>query len=127
MPFREKGQQLKSTVFALLGAAGLVLKPHYSGPHQTAVLSYGGNVAASFAVYFVVSNLRLHSHSRYGRLLTAAAALFVVESFEVTNGFGVMTNVYDRVDLVANAVGVGFGLAVDALTRNDQPPPSHHV
>jgi hypothetical protein len=109
----------RNVFFALLGAAGLVLKGHYSGPHQNVVHSYGGNLAASFAVYFVVSNLRVHFHSRYSRLLTAAAALLVVELFEVTNGFGVMTNVYDRVDLVANAGGVALALAVDVLTPND--------
>ena len=116
----------RGVFFALLGAAGLVLKRHYAGPHQNVVHSYGGNIAASFAVYFVVSNLRLHFHSRYSRLLTAAAALLVVELFEVTDGFGVMTNVYDRVDLVANAGGVAFALAVDAFTPNDLPPLPHH-
>ncbi len=105
----------RNVFFVLLGVAGLVLKPHYSGPHQNFVHSYGGNIAASFAAYFVVANLRLHLHSRYGRLLTAAAALLVVELFEVTNGFGVMTNVYDPADLVANAAGVALALAVDAL------------
>jgi hypothetical protein len=116
---------VRTVFFVLLGVAGLVLKRHYSGPHQDLVHSYGGNVTASFAVYFVVSNLHLHLHSRYGRLLTAAAALLVVELFEVTNGFGVMTNVYDPVDLLANAGGVAFALAVDALTPNDLPALPH--
>jgi hypothetical protein len=120
----ENGQQLKPTAlatgrnvfFVILGVVGLVLKGHYSGRWQVVIHSYGGNVAASFATYFVVSNLRPPFHWRYGRLLTAAGALLVVELFEVTNGFGVMSNVYDPMDLVANAGGVALALAVDALT-----------
>lgn len=103
----------RNVFFALLGAAGLVLKRHYSGPYRDMVHSYGGNVAVSFAVYFILSNVRLHFHSRYDRLLTAAAALLVVELFEVTNGFGVMMNTYDPLDLLANGVGVAVALAVD--------------
>ena len=123
---------VRTVFFVLLGVAGLVLKRHYSGPHPDVVHDYGGNVAASFAVYFVMSNmrvplhfalsgLRLRLHPSYGRLLTAAAALLVVELFEVTNGFGVMTNVYDPMDLVANVGGVALALAVDALTPNGMP------
>ena len=75
--------------------------------------SYSGNVSASFAVYFVVRILT--SGWKYGRLVTAGIALLVVELFEATNGFGVMTNVYDPVDFVANVVGVGLALVLDAL------------
>ena len=110
----------RNVFFALLGAVGLVLNGHYSGLHQDVVRSYGGNITASFAVYFIVSNLPFHS--RYGRLMTAAAALLVVELFEVTNGFGVMTNVYDPADFAANAVGVALALAVDALAPGGQLP-----
>jgi len=137
--------KVRTVLLVLFGVAGLVLKRHYSGPHQSLVHSYGGNVAASFAVYFVVSNLYLPprlialgangtgdrdqspvSGSSYRRLLTAAAALLVVELFEITNGFGVMTNVYDRVDLVANAGGVALALVVDALTPGGLPLLPHH-
>ena len=41
----------RNVFFALLGVAGLVLEGHYRGPYQQAVHSYGGNIAASFAVY----------------------------------------------------------------------------
>ncbi len=123
---------VRTVFFVLLGVAGLLLKRHYSGPHPDVVHSYGGNVAASFAVYFIMSNvrlplhfavsgLRLPLHPSNGRLLTAAAALLVVELFEVTNGFGVMTNVYDPMDLVANVGGVALALAVDALMPNGMP------
>lgn len=46
---------------------------------------------------------------------TAGMALLVAELFEATNGFGVMTNVYDPFDFAANAVGVGLALGLDAL------------
>jgi hypothetical protein len=39
--------------------------------------------------------------------VTVGIALLVVELFEATNGFGVMTNVYDPADFVVNAVGAG--------------------
>lgn len=99
--------------FVLLGAAALVLKGHYSGPFMETVYNYGGNVSASFAVYFLVSIRTLGW--RFGRVAAAGIALLIVELFEVTNGFGVMTNVYDRVDFVANGVGVGLGLSIDAV------------
>jgi hypothetical protein len=49
--------------------------------------------------------------------VTTGLALLVVQLFEATDGFGVMGNVYDRVDFVANTVGVGLALVVDLLTR----------
>jgi len=104
----------RNVFFVLLGVAGLILKGHYSGPCWEVVRSYGGNIAASFAAYFVISNLPFRS--RFRRLLAGGLTLAVVELFEVSNGFGVMTNVYDRVDFIANAVGIALALAVDSLT-----------
>ena len=108
-----KTSKARNVFFVLLGVAALVLKKHYSGPFVEIIHSYGGNVSASFAVYFVIRILT--SSLRYGRLVTAGIALLVVELFEATNGFGVMTNVYDPVDFVANVVGVGLALVLDAL------------
>jgi len=34
----------------------------------------------------------------------------------VTNGFGVMSNVYDTLDLAANAAGVAFAVVIDFAT-----------
>ena len=103
----------RNVFFVLLGVAALVLKRHYSGPFVEIVHSYGGNIAASFAVYFVVRIST--SGRRYGRLVAAGIALLIVELFEAADGFGVMTNVYDPVDFVANAVGVVLALMVDTL------------
>lgn len=107
--------RIRSVAFVLLGVAGLVLKRHYSGPFEEVVLAYGGNVAASFAVYFIVAPLFLAA--RFRMLLTTGLALLVVELFEATDGFGVMSNVYDPIDLAANVVGVGLALGVDTATR----------
>jgi len=108
-----KTSKARNVFFVLLGVAALVLKRHYFGPFVEIIHSYGGNVSASFAVYFVV---RISTSGwRYGMLVTVGIALLVVELFEATNGFGVMTNVYDPVDFVANAVGVGLALGLDAL------------
>jgi hypothetical protein len=107
--------KIRSVVFSLLGVAALVFKRHYAGPWEEFVLDYGGNVAASFAVYFIVAPLLFTA--RFRTLLTTGLALLVVQLFEATDGFGVMGNVYDRVDFVANTVGVGLALVVDLLTR----------
>ncbi len=103
----------RNVSFVLLAVAALVLKSHYSGPFLEIIHSYSGNVSTSFAVYFVVRILT--TGWRHGRFVTAGVALLIVELFEVTNGFGVMTNVYDPVDLVANAVGVVLALVLDTL------------
>lgn len=103
----------RNVSFVLLGVAALVLKRHYSGPFVEIIHSYSGNVSASFAVYFIIRILT--TGWRYERLVTAGIALLVVELFEATNGFGVMANVYDPVDFVANVLGVGLALLLDTL------------
>ncbi len=105
----------RNVSFALLGVAVLVAEGRYSGPYEQAVHSYGGNIAASFAVYYVVGYLPLPT--RLSKLVTAGLALAVVELFEAFNGFGVMTNVYDPVDFAANAVGIALALGVDSMTN----------
>lgn len=105
----------RNVALALLGAAGLVLKGRYAGPGVELVRSYGGNVVASFAVYFVLATSleRLKS----GWVVRAAAPLVVVELFEATDGFGVMSNTFDAWDFAANGVGVLMALLVDAAMR----------
>lgn len=116
----------RNILFVMIGVGGLVSKGWYSGPARDLVHSYGGNVAASFAVYFwariatasFLAAGRGRREQRLGpklaRLLAAGLALLVVQLFEVFDGFGVMTNVYDRVDFVANTAGIAIALALDA-------------
>ncbi len=112
----------RDILFVLLGVAGLVLKRQYSGPLEEVVHSYAGNFAVSFAVYFVVKYLPFRSESK--GFLTAGLALGVVQLFEALDGFGVMTNVYDPVDFVANFAGVALALAVDAALDRPQRAPT---
>ena len=57
--------------------------------------------------------------------MTAGLALTVVELFEASNGFGVMTNQYDQADFAANAVGIALALAVDRVTSGVSRARSH--
>ena len=104
----------RDVIFVLLGVVILVLKPYYKGPFVEIFYSYGGNFAVSFAVYFLA--IIAVSRRRFGRLTAAAMALLAVEAFEATNGFGVMSNVYDPIDFLANAIGIGFAVVIDIIS-----------
>jgi hypothetical protein len=104
--------KINRILLILLGVLGLVLKKHYNGPYLEFVNSYLGNVSISFAVYFLIGIVA--SEQKLNKLTTAVASLTIVELFEVTNGFGVMTNVFDSFDLIANLVGVGLAFALDS-------------
>ena len=104
-------ETMRNVVFILIGGAVLVFKRHYSGPFESIVYAYAGNVAVSFAVYFNALNAPVKL--RYKQLWAAGAALAAVELFEVFDGFGIMSNVYDALDLVANGVGVILAMVVD--------------
>jgi hypothetical protein len=98
---------------ALLGAAVLVFKSAYSGPLEQVIHSHAGNFAAAFALYFAAVSATYRF--RRPRLLAALSALVVVTSFEIADGFGLMANVYDPLDVLANGAGVAFAVAVDLL------------
>lgn len=102
-----------NVVFVLLGVAGLVLKAHYSGPQTELVHNYGGNVVATFAVYFILATPL--GRLKLGWASCAVLALGVVELFEATDGFQVMSNTYDPADYVANGAGIVLALLVDAV------------
>jgi len=104
----------RNTGFALLGAAGLILVKWYDGFYYEIVHSYGGNLCASFAVYFIVR--LLSTNGRLNRIASAAIALLIVDLFEATNGFGVMANTYDPIDFIANAIGIALAVVVDLIT-----------
>jgi len=105
----------------LLGVAGLLIKGWLSGSAGELVHSYLGNLTVSFAVYFLVS---LAARQALGRLTIALIALLAVETFELANGFGIMTNVYDPYDLLANALGVALAGCADLASARIIPPDS---
>jgi hypothetical protein len=115
----DAAMRVRNVVLALLGAAILVLKLEYHGPGEAVVHAYAGNVAVSFALYFAAINAT--ERFRRPRLLAALGVLVAVEAFELSDGFGVMANVVDPVDLWANAVGIALAVAVDVLTARVLP------
>lgn len=92
-----------------------MLKGRYSGPANELVQSYGGNVAASFAVYFLAKRVTARSHLPHAS--AAALAFMVVQLFEVLDGFRLMKNVYDRLDLAANTAGIALAITLDAIVK----------
>jgi hypothetical protein len=48
--------------------------------------------------------------------------LAIVEAFELTDGFGVMTNVYNPFDYLANALGVALACGVDLFLSPPSKP-----
>jgi hypothetical protein len=103
--------KLRNVGFMFLGIAVLLFKGHYAGPLDEAVHSYAGNVAVSFAVYFLA--LHVPVYPKFRRLVSAGLAITAVTLFELFDGFGVLSNVYDPMDFVANAGGVFLALAID--------------
>lgn len=106
-------EKVRNVLFVLLGVLVLLLKQSYNGPSQEIVKSYSGNVSVSFAIYFLIC-----FNSNYwkkNKFISAIISLIIVELFEITNGFGIMTNVFDTIDLFANLVGIILALVVDQL------------
>ena len=119
----------RNVTFALLGAAALVFKHSYAGVGEQVVNAYAGNFVVSFALYFAFLGAMLRF--RHPRALTAVVIFAIVTAFEVTDGFGVMANVYDPFDIAANAAGIGFAVLVDlvswrALTGSSRLPSLRH-
>ena len=104
----------RTVTFALLGATALVLKHSYTGVGERVVHAYAGNFVVSFALYFALLGSVIRF--RYPRLIAAVVVFAVVTAFEVTNGFGIMANVYDPFDTAANAAGIGFAVLVDVVS-----------
>ena len=111
LPLRMIG---RNVTFALLGAAALVFKQSYTAVGEPFVHAYAGNFVVSFALYFAFLGAMLRF--RHPRLLASVAVFAVVTAFELTDGFGVMANVYDPFDIAANAAGIGFAVLVDMVS-----------
>ena len=109
----QRFEAVRNIVLILAGVFALLMKGWLRESIGDLAYSYLGNLAASFSVYFLVS---LAAAPRLGRLGIAAIALIVVEAFEITDGFGVMSNVYDPLDTLANALGVALAWFVDLVS-----------
>jgi len=104
---------IRNIVMILMGVSGLLLKRWVSSTISQIAYSYWGNITASFAVYFLVNNA---AQNRVKGFIIGLISLAIVQSFELTNGFGVMTNVYDPFDYLANALGISLAYMVDAIS-----------
>jgi hypothetical protein len=111
-------QKVSNVLFILFGVLVLLLKQNYRGPGLEIVKSYSGNLSISFAVYFLICFS--YDYWKQNKLITALISLTIVELFEITNGFGIMTNTYDAIDLFVNLIGVILALVLDQLlTKNN--------
>jgi hypothetical protein len=106
-------KRIRNLVLVLAGILVLVLKRHYNGPLEELVYAYGSNISVSFAIYFII--LLGSDYLPRTRLLAVVGSFLSVELFELTNGFGFMTNYYDPMDYLANALGITLALVVDLL------------
>ena len=105
--------RIQYLIFILIGVVVLLFKRNYVGPFAVLIYRHGSNFSVSFAVYFIA---RLGFRTLpYPRVFSTIGSLLAVELFELTNGFGVMSNVYDPWDYLANALGIGFALVIDLL------------
>lgn len=108
-------EKVWNVLFIVPGVIILVLKQSYSGPYPEIVKSYAGNLSVSFAIYFLISIVS--DNWKKNKLITAAISLIIVESFEVANGFGIMKNVFDTIDLFANLIGISLAFVLDNLLQ----------
>ena len=116
--------KIKNVIFILVGVILLLLKKYYVGPYQEIINSYLGNISISFSVYFLISLNQTIWKSN--KIITFIISLTIVELFEITGGFGIMSNVYDSYDLIANLIGLSIALALDISLKRFIPKISLH-
>jgi hypothetical protein len=105
--------RIRNVAMVLVGVAALLCKSWFRDSIGSLAYAYLGNLSASFAVFFLIAIAAPH---RLHRIWITAIALAIVEAFELTNGFGVMTNVYDPFDYLANGLGVVLAFCVDLVS-----------
>ena len=112
----------RNLVMILVGVICLLLKRWFANFLGDIAFSYVGNLSASFAMYFLVLMIPIR---KLTWVMVAVIALVIVETFELTNGFGIMTNVYDPFDYAANVIGIGLAVCVDQLSFRIIPKREH--
>ena len=103
----------RNVALILVGVLGLLAKSWLSDQIPEFVYRYLGNASVSFAVYFLVG---LGARGTWSRLTYVLIALVIVQSFELADGFGIMKNVYDPIDYLANASGILVAYLVDFVS-----------
>jgi hypothetical protein len=106
-------KRIRNLAFILFGVLVLIFKRYYSGPLEEHVYAYGSNISVSFAIYFIfLIGLEFLPQTR---LLAVSGSLIIVELFELTSGFGFLSNTYDPMDYIANALGISLAIVADLL------------
>jgi hypothetical protein len=103
----------RNVALVLVGVLGLLAKSWLSDQIPEFVYRYLGNASVSFSVYYLVG---LGARGRWSRLTYALIALVIVQGFELADGFGIMKNVYDSLDYLANAFGILVAYVVDVFS-----------
>ncbi len=110
----KKNMPINNLIFIGIGLCAFLFKTLYKGPFLDFFLSYWGNFWVSFSVYFIIGTS--NQYWRQNDFITALCAIFIVESFEITDGFfGIFTNVYDPLDLVFNIWGVIVAITMEIV------------
>ena len=104
---------IRNVAMVLIGVVALLSKSWFRESLGSLANAYLGNLSASFAVFFVVA---IAAAPKLHRIWIAAIAIAIVDAFELTNGFGVMTNVYDPFDYLANGLGIALAYCVDFVS-----------
>jgi hypothetical protein len=104
-----------------LGIAGLLLSRHLEGPGEAFLRAHGANVSFSFAAFFLVSFFgRTWPPLRRGAV-SAGVAYAGVAGQEIAQAFGIYPGVFDPLDLLFDAAGVGIAWLIAALAARRHP------
>ncbi|MFC1526105.1 hypothetical protein ACFL6X_04755 [Candidatus Latescibacterota bacterium] len=106
-------QKVTCLIGVAVGVLGLLLCRHYAGPASDLIHSHGANVTFSFGAYFILKLCRLPLADR--RPVCAAYALLGVSAQEVAQGLSLYPGIFDPLDFLANAAGIGAAWAVDLV------------
>ncbi len=109
----KQNSTIRNLLFITIAICAFLLKTQYNGPYKELFISYWGNFWISFAVYFIVGVS--NKYWRTNDFVTATIAILIVELFELTDGFGVMENVYDPIDLIINIWGVALAITAEII------------
>ena len=94
-----------------IGVGGLLFSRHYSGVGASFLQAYGANVSVSFAAYFLLRILNLPP--RGSKYAAALYAFLAVSAQEVAQALRLYPGMFDALDFLFDAAGVGLALVID--------------